>query len=198
MEQAQAQPGSAKPRAKMPAVQFVGARKAHIRVDCDADSDKAGILAKGEDQHFPSGLARVGATFSQARAADHAAGTAVIALEIRLNSDGTQRVHYEAGWVSVAAKDGKPILEPAEGSTCPTLSPPGVQYSVLRKTVIRCAPIRGQQLACGERPALFSLFPPSPLNGRVDGRESYCGLTRVTALDSVRTAIRPASSARVR
>jgi hypothetical protein len=76
--------------------QFLCLKKSQIRDGFEMDSNKAGILPKGET---------------------------IEALEIRMNEGGTNRVRFQGGWVSETASTGKMVLQRCEPGGVPTQAP---------------------------------------------------------------------------
>ena len=72
--------------------------KSQIREGFAMDSKKAGILGKGE---------------------------VIDAFEERVNEDGTTRVRFSKGWVSMRSGKGDVVLEPVGGTAAPDGLPPG-------------------------------------------------------------------------
>ena len=72
--------------------------KSQIREGFAMDSKKAGILGKGE---------------------------VIDAVEERVNEEGTTRVRFSKGWVSMRTAKGEVVLEPVGGTAAPDELPPG-------------------------------------------------------------------------
>ena len=76
--------------------------KSQIRSGFEMDSDKAGVLKKGE---------------------------VIEAYEERVNDQGTTRVRFARGWVSMAAGNGAVVLEAVGGASPPAAAPAGPSTS---------------------------------------------------------------------
>ena len=77
--------------------------KSQIRSGFEMDSDKAGVLKKGE---------------------------VIDAYELKVNDQGTTRVRFARGWVSMAAGNGAVVLEPVGGAAAAAPAAPSTSDRV--------------------------------------------------------------------
>ena len=100
---ARSPPARAPPATPEAVQRYTCVKKSQVRAGFEMDSDKAGVLKKGE---------------------------VIDAYELKVNDQGTTRVRFARGWVSMAAGNGAVVLEPVGGAAAAAPAAPSTSDRV--------------------------------------------------------------------